>query len=320
MRFLVMGAGGIGGFFGAMLANAGEDVWFVARGPHYEAMKQHGLQIVSTVGSFTVPPATIVQDPSSVGQTDIVLFCVKSYDTESAAEQLTEVVDEKSLVISLQNGVDNVEKISRHIPRTKVYGGAAYISSRITAPGQITEVGSFQRIVFGPMGRAAHPSAEDVHARLVRAGIKCTLVDDIRMELWRKLIFIASMGSLTALSRLNHGDIVRNPQTRALMFDAMREVQAVAVKQGVSVEPVDEPRVLEGLKRFSDDTRSSMYFDLMSERPMEIEALNGTVVRLGEQLGIPTPIHRMIYAVLLPYHLRHAEQHAAERPGKPAST
>jgi 2-dehydropantoate 2-reductase len=253
----------------------------------------------------------MTDDIGSIGSGDVVLFCVKSYDTESAARKLAPIMREGSLIIPLQNGVDNEDKIRKTVARADVYGGVAYISSRITAPGEITEVGGFQRIVFGPEETLTNHNANYVHEAFLRAGIKSQLQDDITKELWRKLVFISSMGSLTALSRLTHGEILANQRTVALMFDAMREVQAVASKVGVELEPVDEPRVLEGLKRFSDDTRSSMYFDLAAGKPMEIEALNGTVVRLGEQLGVPTPIHRVIYSVLLPYHLKHTQQHSS---------
>lgn len=310
MRYVIMGSGGIGGFFGGRLAQAGEEVWFVARGKHLEAMKQRGLQINSTAGSFTVQPGTMTDDLSAIGRADVILFCVKAYDTESAARQLSPILHDKSLVIPLQNGIDNSEKIAKNIAGGTVYGGVAYISSRITAPGEITEVGGFQRIVFGPLEKHAASIANDVHEAFIRAGIKSQLQDDIKKELWRKLIFIASMGSMTALSRLTHGEILASPRLIALVFDAMREIHAIAVKLGIDIEPVDEARVLEGLKRFNDDTRSSMYFDLAAGKPMEIEALNGTVVRLGEQLGVPTPIHRVMYSVLLPHHLKHVKQSA----------
>jgi 2-dehydropantoate 2-reductase len=311
MRIVIMGSGGIGGFFGGRLAQAGEEVWFVARGKHLEAMKQRGLQINSTVGNFAVPPGRMTDDLSSIGSADVVLFCVKAYDTGSAARQLSPILHDRSLIIPLQNGIDNSETIAKNIADGTVYGGVAYISSRITGPGEITEVGGFQRIVFGPLDKQAGAIANDVHEAFIRAGIKSQLQDDITKELWRKLIFIASMGSMTALSRLTHGEILASPRLIALVFDAMREIHSIALKLGIDIEPVDEARVLEGLKRFSDDTRSSMYFDLAAGKPMEIEALNGTVVRLGEQLGVPTPIHRVIYSVLLPHHLKHVHQQSA---------
>ena len=312
MRYVIMGTGGIGGFFGGKLANSGEDVWFVARGKHLEAMKNHGLQVKSTSGNFTVPPGTMTDDVASVGHADAVLFCVKSFDTESAARALSPILHDDSLVISLQNGIDNEEKIRKQIARGHIYGGVAYISSRITAPGEVSEVGGFQRIVFGPLNSAVNARAQEVHESLVRAGIKSELQVDVTKELWKKLIFIASMGSLTALSRLTHAEILANQRMVSLMFDAMREIQSIAWKLGIEVEPVDEARVLEGLKRFSGDTRSSMYFDLVGEKPMEIEALNGTVVRFGEELGISTPIHRVIYSVLLPHHVKHPQRQSTQ--------
>lgn len=306
-----MGTGGIGGFFGAKLASAGEDVWFVARGKHLDAMKEHGLTVTSTEGRFTIPPERVTGDPAWIGSADVVLFCVKAYDTEVAARQASPLLHDDSIVLSLQNGVDNADKIRKELHCGLSYAGAAYISVRITAPGEITESGGFQRIVFGPTSGPASARARDIQKGFLRAGVKCDLQDDIRKELWKKFIFIASMGALTALSRLTQGEILSSPNSLSLAFDAMREIQSIAWRLGIDVEPVDEKKVLEGLKRFDPNTRSSMYFDLVSEKPMEIEALNGTVVRLGEQLGIPTPIHRVIYAALLPHHLKHMQQRAS---------
>ena len=305
-----MGTGGVGGFFGAKLAAAGEDVWFVARGKHLDALKDRGLKVTSTSGTFAIPPEKITGEPASIEGADAVLFCVKAYDTEVAARQISPCLNDDSIVLSLQNGVDNLEKIRKQLHHGLVYAGAAYVSARITSPGEIAESGGFQRIVFGPSSAPVVSRARDIHASLLRAGVKCDLQNDITAELWRKYIFIASMGALTALSRLTHGEILSNPRTLALMFDAMREIQAIAWKLGVDVEPIDEKKVLEGLKRFDPNTRSSMHFDLVSGKPMEVEALNGTVVRFGEQLGISTPIHRVIYACLLPHHLKHVQQQA----------
>ncbi len=311
MRYVIMGTGGIGGFFGAKLAAAGEDVWFVARGKHLDAMQKHGLKVTSTAGNLTVPLDRVAGDPTSIGSADVVLFCVKVYDTEAAARQIAPILTGDSIVLSLQNGVDNVEKIQQQLQHGIAYGGAAYISSRIAGPGEIVESGGLQRIIFGPTSGPVASTAAEVHASFLRAGVKCDLRDNITNELWRKFIFIASMGALTALSRLTHGEIISNPKTLSLMFDAMREIQTIAAILGVDIEPVDETKVLEGLKRFDPGTRSSMYFDLVSGKPMEIEALNGTVVRFGEQLGVQTPIHRVMYTSLLPHHLKHVRQHTS---------
>jgi 2-dehydropantoate 2-reductase len=308
MRYVIMGAGGIGGYFGAKLHAAGEDVWFVARGAHLSAMREHGLKVISTGGTITVPPQRVAGDPASIGHADVILVCVKTYDTEEATRQISPILTDDSIVLSLQNGVDNVEKIQRLLLHGHAHGGVAYISSRITAPGEITEVGGFQRIVLGSASGPLDSRTRAIHASFLKSGVKCDIQENINKELWKKFIFIASMGAMTALSRLTHGEILSNPITLSLMFDAMREIQAIAWKLGVDVEPIDETKVLEGLKRFDPSTRSSMYFDLVSGKPMEIEALNGIVVRFGEQLGIPTPIHRVIYASLLPHHIKHVQQ------------
>lgn len=305
MTFLIHGTGGVGGFFGAKLFQSGEDVWFLARGQHLEVSRANGLRVLGTQGNITIPGHRITGTISDVGSADVVLFCVKSYDTETAAEQLKPVVTDDTVIISLQNGVDNEDKIKAILPNALVYGGAAYISARITAPGEITETGGAQRIVFGPMDGLITDRAKEILAVFQKAGIKAELKAEMVAELWRKFIFITSFGAFTAVSRLSNGEILAVPQTTDLVFDAMKEVEAVAQAKGIGVEPLDREKVIAGLRRFDPNTRSSMYFDLINEKPMEVEALNGTVVRLGEELGVPTPIHRTIYATLLPYHLKH---------------
>ncbi len=316
MKFLIHGTGGVGGFFGAKLLNAGEDVWFTARGKHLEASRSHGLRVLTTKGDFTISPERITENLNNIGPVDVVLFCVKSYDTETATELLHPILTDQTVIIPMQNGVDNGEKIQRIIPRGIVYGGVAYISSRITAPGEITETGGSQRIAFGPMDGNISERAKEILEAFLKAGIQTELKQDIIAELWRKFIFITSFGAFTALSRLSNAEILAVPETTALVFDAMKEVEALARAKGIGVEPLDRDRVITNLKRFDPDTRSSMYFDLVNEKPLEIEALNGTVVRLGKELGVPTPIHQMIYAALLPYHLKHVQKLAARTLAK----
>jgi len=307
VRILVFGTGGVGGFFGAKLAQAGNDVWFVARGDHLKSMRTAGLRIRSTGSDIVIPPGKMTDEPRDAGPVDVVLFCVKSYDTEAAARQLAPILHKDSVVLSLQNGVDNEEKISSLISHGHVYGGVAYVSARIAAPGEITETGGFQRIVFGPMGGPITERAREIHHLLVRAGIKTDLREKVLNDLWNKFVFITSMGSFTAMSRLTQGEIIAQPETISLVCNAMHEVEALAWKRGADIEPLNEPKMLEGMKRFESDTRSSMCYDLIGQKPLEVEALNGTVVRLGWELGVPTPIHAVIYAALLPYHLKHVQ-------------
>ncbi|MBM4159613.1 MAG: ketopantoate reductase family protein [Ignavibacteria bacterium] len=314
MKYIILGTGGVGGFFGSRLALAGNDVWFVSRGKHLEAMKRSGLRVRSTAGDLAIPPGKMTDRAADSGAADVVLFCVKSYDTEAAAKQLAPILNDSSIVLCLQNGIDNEEKIRRIITRGVVYGGVAYISARITAPGEITETGGFQKIALGPLDGPVDNRARDLRDVFVRAGIRCDLSDVILKDIWNKFVFIASMGSFTALSRLTQGEIIDSPQTLSLVFDAMREVQQIAWKLGVRLEPLDEAVITKGLKRFDSATRSSMYYDLVNEKPLEVEALNGTVVRLGQQVGVPTPIHRVIYTSLLPYHRKFLNSRSPQVP------
>lgn len=308
MKFAIVGAGGVGGFFGGKLAVHGQDIWFVARGKHLAAMRANGLCVNSSEGQFTVPPGKMTDNPAEIGPVDVALFCVKSYDTDSAAEQLAPILTERTIVISLQNGVDNEERIQKIIPSGTVYGGAAYIYSTITAPGVVTETGGPKRIVFGAMPGAndgTHETAGRILDILIEAGIKAEITDDISSALWNKFIFITSVGGLTALTRITLGEILAVDESRALLTDAMREVESVAKAKGMKIEAGYVDRTVRTLSRLGGSNRSSLYYDLVHEKPMEIEALSGAVVKYGRALGIPTPVHKTIYGALLPYHLKH---------------
>jgi 2-dehydropantoate 2-reductase len=271
-------------------------------------MKANGLCVNSSEGQFTVPPGKMTDNPAEIGPVDVVLFCVKSYDTGSAAQQLAPILTERTIIISLQNGLDNEAQIQKIIPAGTVYGGAAYIYSTITAPGVITETGGPKKIVFGAMpgaNDAARETAKKILDILIEAGIKGELTDDVSSALWNKFILITSVGGLTALIRLAVGEILAVDETRALLTDAMREVEALAKAKGMNVEAGYIDRLIRTLRRFGGSNHSSLYYDLIHEMPMEIEALSGAVVKYGQALGIPTPIHNTIYGALLPWHLKH---------------
>ncbi len=306
MRFAVVGAGGVGGYFGAMLASAGEDVMFTARGSHLEAMKRDGLRVVSPSGTIRVPPERCAGTPAEIGPVDTVFFCVKSYDTERAAPALAPLLRPSSVVISLQNGIDNEEKLSRLLPESTIFGGVAYIFSTITHPGEITVAAGPARIVFGPLKGAPSRQgrqAEEIRALCERAGIPAEVSVDIEAALWKKFIFITGAGGLTALTRLTLGEILAVDASRELLTDAMRETESVARALGVHIEDGYLKGVFETLARSNNATRSSLYNDLARGKPLEIEALAGTVVRRGTALGIATPVNRAVYAALLPHHL-----------------
>jgi 2-dehydropantoate 2-reductase len=311
MKFIVLGSGGVGGYFGARLYRAGEQVRFIARGAHLEAMKSRGLRVVSRGESFLVPPSAAAGSLTEVEPADVILFCVKSYDTEATAKLLAPVLHAGSVVISLQNGVDNEEKIKRNIPTGRVFGGVAYIYASITRPGEVMESGSPRKIQFAPLPGG---SEEDrAHARVIRdacvkAGIDAEVPEDIAVALWKKFIFITGAAGITALTGLTLGEVLEVAPTRRLMIDAMHETEAVARARKIPLEPGFLTAMVESLSKFDPGTRSSLYHDLAHEKPMELEALAGAVVRYGEAAGVPTPIQRTIYASLLPYHLRHTQR------------
>jgi 2-dehydropantoate 2-reductase len=308
MKFLIAGTGGVGGFFGAKLAEAGSEVWFLARGAHLEAMRKNGLHVRSTQGEFTIPPGRMIAHPSDAPEVDCVFFCVKAYDTESAAQQLAQSPSRSSLVVSLQNGIDNEDKLRQILPDAEIAGGVAYISSRIDAPGRIVETGGFQRIVYGAFSAHRSERFDALSDCLLRSGIRADFAEDIVKELWKKFIFISAMGGLSALTRLTQGEILDVEETRMLVFSAMKETEAVGIALGVDLEPLVKEKVFEAMARFDRGTRASMYFDLVNGKPMELEALSGTVMRMGKKLSVPTPIHKTIYAALLPYHKKAAQQ------------
>jgi 2-dehydropantoate 2-reductase len=268
-------------------------------------MQQQGLTVKATDETFVILPGKMSDRAETAGKADVILFCVKSYDTESAAALLSPVLTDESIILCLQNGVDNVEKIQQVIPRGTVYGGAAYIYATITAPGVVTQPGGPRKIVFGPM-HAGDQRAKPILDMMLRAGIRCEIADDIRAAMWVKYIFISAVGGITALTRLMLGEILPVTETRQMLENAMRETETIAHALGVNVPEGIIDRMFENLKTMDTNTYSSMYHDLVNARPLEVEAFAGTLTRYGQQLGISTPTHKLIYAALLPHHLKHS--------------
>jgi 2-dehydropantoate 2-reductase len=308
MRFAVIGTGGVGGYFGAKLAASGVDVVFTARGAHAETLRKTGLRVIATEGTTVVPPSHFVSSPRAIGAVDVVLICVKTYDSEKVAQDLAGTLQPGTVILSLQNGVENDILWRTAFPHCHVFGGLAYIYATITRPGEVTERGGPKKIAFGPFPGAPPEvlqRARQILEVVTATGISAEIPPDIVVALWKKFIFITGAAGITALTRLTLGEILAVAQTRELLAEAMRETDAVARARNVPVEPGYLDGVFETLGKFDRATRSSLYNDLAHGKPMEIDALSGTVARLGAASGIPTPIHRAIYAALLPYHLLH---------------
>jgi 2-dehydropantoate 2-reductase len=295
-----MGTGGLGGYYGGIIAKAGFDVNFIARGENLKAMRQSGLKVVSVQGEFLVQ-VKATSEPSQVGPVDLVLFCVKSYDTEVAAHSALPLVAEGGSVLTIQNGIDNQEKIRAIVGDVNVLPGAAFIASEVASPGVIRQSAGPRNIVFGEVSGKRTERAEQILEILSSAGITCELSDNIRKVLWEKFIWICGMAGANCLTRLPMGEIVRSPETREMFRVIMGEVTKVAQTIGIPIQDNYVNQQMDFADRLEKKATSSMFRDLLAGKKLELQALHGTVVRLGNEYGVPTPANKMVYATLKPY-------------------
>jgi 2-dehydropantoate 2-reductase len=316
MRIAVMGTGGVGGYFGGMLARAGHDVTFIARGPHLAAIRHNGLRVETVHGTFTIEPGLPIaarvepglptaaplatDNPGKVGPVDLVLFCVKTYHTQEAGQAIAPLIGKDTLILSLQNGVDNEEKLAAIYGWDHVLGGVCYIASTITAPGVITQVSGPRSIIFGEMDGSITPRAQRVQQALVQAGIDTTLSDNVQKALWTKFLFICALSGVASVARATLGEMIAVPETCELLRDTMAEVEAVARARGVELEAGIVDRMMRTAEGFAPESKPSMLVDVEKGNRLEIDALNGAVARLGAELGVATPANRFIYAALKP--------------------
>lgn len=308
MKIGVVGVGGLGGYFGARLAAGGEEVHFLARGEQLAAIRDRGLRLRSVRGDLALPPERVpaTDDPARIGPCEVVLFTVKSYDTDTAAELLPPMLGPGTAVISLQNGIDNEGKLARRIGSEHVLGGVAFIFAGIAEPGVIRDSGGPARVVFGELDGRRTPRAEAFLAACQRAGIDAAIAPDIRVALWSKWAFICAQAGLTAATRLPIGEIRDSAAAWALFRQVLEEACQVGRAAGVAL-PHD---LVEQHLAFADgldaDGRSSLYDDLAAGRRMELDALLGEVVRRGDEAGIDAPAARALYAVLEPWARRNS--------------
>jgi len=303
VRIAVIGAGGVGGYFGGRLAQAGHDVYFVARGAHLRAIRDRGLRVRSVRGDFTIR-ARATDDPAGISPCDFVLFCVKSFDTREAASRLASLLQADTAVISLQNGIDNEEAIAAEVGWEYVMGGVAFIFSSIAEPGVIEDSGGPARIVFGEWdGRESDRAARLLEA-FRTAGVDAAVSPTIRQVLWNKLAFICAQAGMTAATGLPIGEIRDAPHAWAMFRRVVEEVGAVAAAEGVDLGRGAVDRHVGFAEQLEPDGRSSLHHDKAHGRRMELEALHGTVVRLAKKHAIPVPASEAIYAILEPWAVR----------------
>lgn len=306
MKIAIMGTGGIGGYYGGLLARAGHDVTFIARGAHLQAIRTNGLQVKSVYGDFTIAPAQATDAPAEVGLVELVLVCVKTSDTDRAAQAIKPMVGPGTAVMSLQNGIDAAERIGSVVGMEHMLGGATWISSAIEAPGVIRQVSQFRRIVLGELDgpRSVTPRAQAVFEALTSSGATVELSDNILKVLWTKFVFIAGISGVGSLVRLEIGDYRAVPETRALMAALMRDVEAVGRASGVALDADVVQQALAFIDNAAPSIKPSMQRDVETGRRSELDSMIGVIMRKGRELGVPTPATEMVYAALLPGELK----------------
>ena len=302
MKIAVMGSGGVGGFFGGRLANAGYDVHFVARGAHLTAMRAHGLTLENKEqGDIHVDKVNVTDDPAAIGVADLVIIAVKLKDTDAAAQAVKPIVGPQTAVLSLQNGVVKDDILRKHYPAAQIMGGVAYVATHVARPGVILQVGAMQRIVVGEYDGKRSARTDALLEALLRAGVKAELSADIRRTLWEKYTFLVGLSGTTATMLTTIGSIRSHPRTRAFLHDLFREVVAVGRAQGVAL-PAD---YADDRLAFADTVpasmTTSMHHDLERGNPLEVEWLAGGVVTLGTAVGVPTPANRAVWDMLALY-------------------
>ena len=297
MRIAIMGSGGVGGYFGGRLAHGGADVNFIARGKHLAAMRSNGLRIEG-LEQIHIKQVNTTDDPKEIGVADIVLLCVKLWDTEQALTEIKPMVGTKTTVISLQNGVLKDQYLRAAFDERQLMGGVGYVATTIEAPGVIRQTGPMQRLLFGEFDGSRSPRAEGFLAACLAGGINAELSSDIVREIWQKYVFLVALSGTTTTIRKPIGPIRSNPQTRAFMLDVMREVVEVARAHGAAV-PADYAEVrLQLADDVSPDMTSSMHHDLQRGNRLEVGWLSGGVVKLGHEKGVSTPLNRAIADIL----------------------
>jgi 2-dehydropantoate 2-reductase len=302
MKIAVMGAGGVGGFYGGRLANAGCDVHFVARGAHLAALREHGLTIENKEqGDIHVAKVNATDDPATIGIADVVIIAVKLKDTGAAALAIKPMVGPHTAVLSLQNGVVKDDILREHYAAQQVMGGVAYVATHVARPGVILQVGTIQRIVFGEYDGKRSARTDALLEALLRAGIAAELSADIRRTLWEKYVFLVGLSGTTATMRTTLGPIRGNPRTRAFLHDIFREAVAVGRAHGVALPADYAADRLAFADSLPATMTSSMHHDLERGNPLEVEWLAGGVVTLGAAAGVPTPANRAVWDVLALY-------------------
>ena len=305
MRIAVYGAGGVGGYFGGRLAQAGEEMIFIARGEHLRAMQTHGLRVDSLQGDFVVQPVQAVADPRQAGEVDIVLLGVKAWQVPEAAAAMAPMIGSQTGVVPLENGVDAPSQLAAALGEGHVLGGLCQISALIAGPGHIRHVGLHPYIAFGELDSRPSPRVERLRLAFERAqGVKVEVPLDIQAAMWRKFLFISAISGVGAAARAPIGVTRSLPETRRLLEQAIQEAHQVAAARDIRLPNDIVEQTLAFIDSLAPAVTASMQRDIAEGRPSELDSQNGAVVRMGRESGVPTPVHSFLYACLLPQELK----------------
>jgi 2-dehydropantoate 2-reductase len=301
MRVAIMGSGSLGGIIGGRLAASGADVMFIARGAHLQALKTTGLKVISSLGDLSLATVNATDDPASEAPADFVLFTVKGPDTESAADIIRPLVGPRTGIISLQNGVSGIRALAKRYGESAVLPGATMISGTVEGPGVVRHVGSADQFTIGEWDGTISPRALAFQAAAREAALKVDLSDSIHSVVWSKLVAMASFSAITCLTRLPVRTCATVPELRDLVTDAMREVMAVAKARGVEIDQDVPTKMVAFAQTVDPNWKTSMCNDLEAGKPIEIETISGDLHHLGQELGIPTPVHSLAFRALRYY-------------------
>ena len=300
MHIAVMGAGSTGGFFGGMLCRGGNDVTLIARGPHLRAIADRGLKIIRDQEQFTVR-CDATDDPSRVGVVELVLLTVKTYQNDQAIPAMLPLVGPDTSVLCLQNGIDSYQAVVAKVGPKRVLPGAAYVEASVPEPGAAKQTGDVARIAFGELNGMESERGSRILATLEQSGISAQFDRDIQKTLWTKFLYIATMSGVATLSRETMAQLMPRPEWRQVVMGCMREVETLGRAAGVDLDSQIVEQTLNHFESSLEFLHSSMHADITAGKPLELEALNGAVVRVGKALKVPTPINDVIYAALKPF-------------------
>jgi len=304
MNIVIYGTGGVGGYFGARLAQAGHNVAFIARGKHLEAIQQKGLQLKSSKGDYLVYPANATEYVSEVKNIDLILVCVKTWQVAEVAEKIRPVLNENTMVISLLNGVENQDVLASIIDKKYVLGGLCLVVSKVEGCGVISHMSYEPTIVFGELDSKKTERALILEKIFFEANITNRLAENIQTEIWKKFLYITTVSAIGALTRSTIGEMMASAEVKKMMYKTAEEIVAVAKAKEIYLPTAIIEKTFKIIESQPYHTTASLQRDVMEGKPSELDAQNGTVVKFGKALGIPTPTNSFIYDCLLPQEKR----------------